>query len=88
MPDLVLDERAQSALRALLTEAPIPGHPVPSQEFLENVATLIPCDAIGACLAHNEGRVLESRELPHRYAESFDDDQQSCPGPLYVGIVH
>ena len=88
MSELVLDEEQQRAMRALLTEEPVPGSPVPSREFLENVASLIPCDAIGACLAHNEGWILESRELPHAYADDFTSDQQHLTGPLYVGVMH
>ena len=87
MPDLVLDERKQRSLRALLAEEPVSGRPVPSRQFLETLAVLVPCDAVGACLALNEGPVIESLDLPDGYSDEYDGPHDGA-GPLYVGVMH
>jgi hypothetical protein len=45
MPDLLLTDAEQAAVRALLATVPVPGMPL-SQKVLVNVAVLVPCDAI------------------------------------------
>ncbi len=80
MPDLVLDERKQRSLRALLAEEPVSGRPVPSRQFLENLAVLVPCDAVGACLALNEGPVIEMPGPPGRLLGRVRRSSTRAPG--------
>jgi DNA-binding CsgD family transcriptional regulator len=88
MPDLVLDEREQRALRALMATEPTLGQPVPSREFLGNVARLVPCEALGACLARNDGPILDITLEPFSYYDRFADEGPEHNGPLYVGVMH
>ncbi len=46
MPDLVLNDTKQQAMRHLLGAAPCPGTPLPSQHVLQWLAALIPCDGV------------------------------------------
>ena len=49
----------------------------------------MPCDALGACLALDEGPVLESLlEIPSGHYEYFTDPLPEHSGPLYVGVMH
>ncbi|SFA86476.1 regulatory protein, luxR family [Nocardioides alpinus] len=85
MPDLVLTEREQSCLRALMALEPTPGA-LPAPHVLALVDRLIPCDEIDVHIADSTGCVLEAVSLPHVPWGSFDP--QACDGPLPLGIVH
>lgn len=86
MPDLILSEREQHLVRALLAIDPVPGDPVAVAPVLELVGKLVPCDEVGVTLADSTGRVVGSVSLPHRPLDSFDP--QVCDGPLPLGLVH
>lgn len=88
MPDLVLSEREQRVLRALLAADPVPGYPVPSRDFLESVARLVPCDAMGAVVALNTGPVTEFSGVPPGYYDELVDGSPEHGGPFYVGTMH
>ena len=47
MADVLLREREQSAVRALVASEPMPGGGLPGDDVLQHVARLIACDAIG-----------------------------------------
>lgn len=87
MPDLVLDEREQQSLRALIAEEPVHGRQVLSREFLENLATLIPCDALGACVALDAGPAIGGLEVRTRHYEYVADDLPEEGAPLYLGTI-
>ena len=53
MPDLVLNEVEQRALRDLLASEPSPGSPLPSIHVLEQLAALVPAD--GVCAVFQDG---------------------------------
>ena len=84
MPDLVLNEREQKVLRALIACEPVPGSPIPERQVLELVADFIPCDVIAAVLMEKTGR-LAFVDLPRGYYDAWDDDS-GCT--LYVGTMH
>ncbi|MGI8645742.1 MAG: response regulator transcription factor [Nocardioides sp.] len=88
MPELVLSDVEQKALRALMSAEPLPGQPIPSVEFLENVERLVPCEAMGACLALNDGPMVGSTELRRSYYDHFVDEAPDDGGPLYIGVMH
>ena len=87
MAALVLSDREQKAMRALLAVEPVAGSPIPPRDFLENLAVLVPSDAVGAALAQNSGTVTDFREAPGGYYERFDNGEQHT-GPFYLGIMH
>lgn len=87
MPELVLGESEQRALRALMALDPVPGAPMPSRRFLELLTTLIPGDAIGACVVHNSGRSDGSVELPNGYYDRYVEELDHS-GPLILGTIH
>jgi DNA-binding CsgD family transcriptional regulator len=86
--DLVLRERDQRAMRSLLAAEPVPGSPIPSRDFLENLATLIPCDTLGVAVALNSGPVTHFVEIPSGYADNFVDATPEHGGPFYIGVMH
>ncbi|MFC7725809.1 response regulator transcription factor [Nocardioides sp. GCM10028917] len=59
MPDLVLNETKQQAMRHLLGAAPCPGMPLPSQHVLQWLAALIPCDGV-VVVFHDSARGVTS----------------------------
>lgn len=87
MPELVLNEREQSALRAVYAAEPVPGRPVPAPNLLEMIARLVPCDGIGSALADVHGFIIDEIVLPRDYLDEFIESDGEA-GPLYVGIIH
>lgn len=86
MPDLVLTEIEQRALRHLLDARPCPGSPLPSRRVLEWLSLLIPADGVIAVFQDGRLRVTEvvSLGLPER-----DDDPAEPHGaPYYLGLMH
>ena len=84
MPDLVLSEREQKVLRALMASEPVPGSPIPESRVLKLVADFIPCDFIAAVLMEKDRR-LAFVDLPR--GQFYDpDDDSGCT--LYAGTVH
>jgi len=88
VPELVLRDREQRALRSLLAAEPVPGSPIPSRDFLENLATLIPCDTLGVAVALNSGPVTHFVEIPSGYTDTFFDATPEHGGPFYLGVMH
>jgi DNA-binding CsgD family transcriptional regulator len=89
MPDLILSEREQTALRELYACSPVPGRPMPPIEVFDLVDRLVPGDVMGACLADDQGHVLDEVVHTRRdYDSSHLEDMTDETGPLYLGIVH
>lgn len=86
MPDLVLTESEQAALRTLTGAEPVPGDALPSVELLECISRLIPSDDMMVCLTDATGCVLDQVCLPGLELDDFDP--QVCDGPLPLGVVH
>jgi DNA-binding CsgD family transcriptional regulator len=86
MPALTLTEPQQAALRALMALEPRPGQAIPAPEFLGLLQSLLPCDAMGVGMRHNDGRLVDEVVLPASYAEGLPDPGKQ--GPLHVGIMH
>jgi DNA-binding NarL/FixJ family response regulator len=72
MPDLLLSDADQTALRSLLATEPDPGSPLPARPTLETLGRLIPCDAVGVVLADSSGYVLDEVVEPGGYTEKLD----------------
>lgn len=85
MPDLVLTDRDQASVRALMALEPTPGA-LPGPHVLELVSRLVPSDTIDVHVADSSGCVLQCVALPHAPMGSFDP--QVCDGPLPLGLVH
>lgn len=86
MPDIVLSEREQEALRTLTCAEPMPGEVLPSLDVLECISLLIPSDDVMMCLTDATGCVLDLVSLPGLELGGFDP--QVCDGPLPLGVVH
>ena len=96
MPDVVLTERRQAAMRQLLTAEPIPGDPLPPQPVFEALCRLVPCDLVGATLTDERGTILgQAGYAPTtggrfgRVARPFGDELgDEHGGPFYTGWMH
>jgi DNA-binding CsgD family transcriptional regulator len=83
MAELRLTDTQQFALRALLGAEPIEGEALPTATVLDQLARLIPCDAIGAAVGGNDGWARAEVALPRGYPDSYE---ASCDGPWYIGV--
>lgn len=72
MPDIVLSEAQQRALRSLIAAESVPGSPLPHHRLLEKMAVLIPCDGISVAVADTRGYLLDVVNLPPSHPR--DDD--------------
>lgn len=86
MPVLIMTERQQTALRALMALEPTRGQPVSAPEFLGLLQSLLPCDAMGVGMRHNDGQLVDDGALPESCPQGLPEPGQH--GPLYVGIMH
>lgn len=64
VPDIVLSEAQQRALRSLIAAKSVPGNPLPHHRLLEKMAVLIPCDGISVAVADTSGYLLDVVDLP------------------------
>ena len=85
MPEIVLNQREQSCVRALMGLEPTPGA-LPPPYVLTLMSRLIPSDAIDVHVADSTGCVVEIVSLPPTTLYSIDP--QICDGPVPLGIVH
>jgi DNA-binding CsgD family transcriptional regulator len=96
VPDVVLTERRQAALRQLLTAEPIPGDPLPPQAVFEALGRLVPCDLLGVNLTDERGTMLALAGYAPttggrlgRVARPFGADVgHEHGGPFYTGWMH
>jgi DNA-binding CsgD family transcriptional regulator len=88
VPDLVLTEIEQRALRHLLDARPCPGSPLPSRQVLEWLAVLIPSDGVVAVFQDASLRVTDAVHVG--CPDGGDDDDPSEPhgAPYYLGVMH
>ena len=85
MSELVLTERDQACVRALVSLEPTPGA-LPAPQVLHLISRLIASDTIDVHIADSTGCVTERVALPHAALGSFDP--QMCDGPLPLGLIH
>ncbi|MCK9821943.1 helix-turn-helix transcriptional regulator [Nocardioides cavernae] len=86
MPDLVLTEIEQRALRHLLDARPCPGSPLPSRRVLEWLSLLIPADDVVAVFQDGGLRVTEVVSLG--LSDADDDPAEPHGAPFYLGVMH
>ena len=86
MPDLVLTEIEQQALRHLLDACPCPGSPLPSRRVLEWLSVLIPADGVVAVFQDASLRVTDAVNIG--VPEGDDDPSESHGAPYYLGVMH
>jgi DNA-binding CsgD family transcriptional regulator len=85
VPDLVLTDREQSCVRALMALEPTPGG-LPPPHVLMLISRLVPSDTVDIHVADATGCVIDLVSLPPTALVSMDP--QVCDGPLPLGIVH
>jgi DNA-binding CsgD family transcriptional regulator len=81
MPDVLLNDREQAAVRAIIASEPVPAGGVPGEVVLRHVERLIACDAIGIAVldrAGSAGGALAGKS-------STDNDPVISGGPV-LGI--
>jgi DNA-binding CsgD family transcriptional regulator len=84
MAELTLTDTQQFALRSLLGAEHVAGEVLPTTTVLDQIARLIPCDAIGAGIGGSDGVPITQVSLPRGYAE---EGGASCDGPWYIGVL-
>lgn len=85
MPEIVLTERQQVSLRALMALEATPGS-LPPTTVLELVDRLVPSDCIDISLSDSTGCIVDHVVLSGSVAPI--DDPHVCDGPLMLGLVH
>ena len=83
MTDIALSDLQQRALRSLLAAEAVPGTPLPDRRVLGQVATLVPCDRIGATLVDTRGYAIDSVDLQ---GGGRPDEVPGRAGPLVLGL--
>jgi DNA-binding CsgD family transcriptional regulator len=58
MADLLLHEREQSAVRAIIATGPLTGSRLPGEAVLKHLPNLVACDAIGIALLDSKGSTV------------------------------
>ena len=84
MTDLLLRERDQAALRAVIASEPETGAALPGTGVLQSLSRLIDCDAIGIALVDGTGAITADSAAPR--AVTAPDDPIGGEGML--GIQH
>jgi DNA-binding CsgD family transcriptional regulator len=78
--DLLLGEREQSAVRAVIASEPVRGGALPGARVLQDLARLIACDAMGIAVLDLAGRAVGDEGPP----EALEDDD----APVRTGVHH
>lgn len=86
MPDIVLGVAQQEVLRSLLAEDGRPADVARQVRLLEQLAQLVPCDAIGIGIADPTGMVVSEICLPHDHLDW--PGPHAWDGPLPLGLQH
>ena len=84
MTDLLLDEKEQSSVRAILASESIPGAIRPGGGVLQHVARLIGCDAIGVARWDDTGYAVEAVAM--QCDSTTDNNAPAYDGPVPLGI--
>lgn len=82
--ELLLCEREQGAVRAVIASEPVAGAAMPGEGLLAPIARLIECDALGIVLLDGTGAPLSEAALGR--VRSVDGDPASADGPVALGI--
>jgi DNA-binding CsgD family transcriptional regulator len=82
--ELLLGDREQAALRALIGSDPVPGVAPAEGDLLRHVGRLVECDALGLALLDGSGSTVD--ELAVHPARGRDGCPQADPGPATPGI--
>lgn len=95
MPDVMLTEARQAALRSLLMAEPLPGDPLPARDVFAAIHRLVPCDVLGATHADERGTVLglvgyspiarRCQPLERPFGKDVGHEHD---GPFYTGWMH
>ena len=83
MVDLLLHEREQAAVRAIIASEPVPGSPLPGECALEPLARLIDCDALGIALRDGTGSAVDEVAWPRDHPTA---GPAGGPGTLALGV--
>lgn len=86
MTDLLLRERDQAALRAVLASEPVPGVALAVDSALHHLSRLIPSDAIGIALLDGTGTVVG--EVDPRQDRTTEDHPDTRGGLVLLGVQH
>lgn len=86
LPDVVLNEIGQRALRDLLASEPCPGSPLPSTRVLERLAVLVPAD--GVCAVFQDGTYAVTQGVVLGGGDDALELPEAHAGPHYLGVMH
>jgi len=84
MTDLLLRERDQGAVRAVIALEAVPGVALPGEGVLALLGRLIECDACGIAQLDDTGSAVGADAL--RPGQDLDDDLSTGDAPVVVGI--
>lgn len=84
MCDLLLSEREQAAVRAVLAADPVPGVLLPGEGVLQHLARLIVCDTLGIALLDGTGAALGEAALGPSLRP--DEEVAAPDGVVTLGI--
>ena len=84
MTDLLLDEKEQAAVRAILASESPPGAVLLGEGALRHVARLIDCDAIGVVMQDDTGCAIDA--VAREGDATADDGAAAYDGPISLGI--
>jgi len=85
MTDLLLGDREQAAVRAIIASEPLPGADLPGQSVLPHLARFIACDAIGVALIDGTGSALGEAAVGRRRTPEVD---LTGADPVRLGVQH
>lgn len=82
MADLLLREREQAVVRALLASEPAPGAALPGECVLPHLARLVDCDALGITLLDGTGAIVGGVGMLHDWMNGYALRAGAGPVPL------
>jgi DNA-binding CsgD family transcriptional regulator len=81
MADVLLHDREQAAVRALVASEPVPGGHLPGEDVLQHVVRLIACDAIGIAVLDSTGSAVGEK-----VGQATTRSDWVTPGSRVLGI--
>jgi DNA-binding CsgD family transcriptional regulator len=95
VPELLMTESRQAAMRSLLAAEPVPGSPIPSPEVFDAISRLVPCDIFLGSLTDLGGNTLQDVFLApgqHRVRVIENPfgpgNHEEGDGPHHIGWIH
>ena len=85
MTELVLSEREQAAVRAVIASDPVPGASLPAECALQHLDRLVDCDALGIALVDATGCAVEEAALPR---DGTADGSALADAAVPLGLSH